>query len=681
MKKRNIIKANPNNNSVKFRIIILFTLFALQEQKIFAVSTTWIGTTTNWSTSGNWSNGVPTKSKDAIIATASAYPSISNSYDCGSLTLTGSGNIDFFGSGTLNIFGDLSNSTSNDFALDGLSGTIKFKGDGTVNADALITGTFYIYKVVIDKFTTSNIVSLANSTNLFVRHSLSLKKGDIDSRQGHSILTLDAIDNSGNWQTAYIDSVGLGHVIGKISCRQMVFQAFKSYHFLCSPVLDSNQTYWSTSMLEPFTNQTDYYSSWAYPSGGTIPDFLYYDETTADPVRSGASAIDAYGYKGLNPLTSNTGRVKRTQGVCARFAPYAPGGVLQPIQWTGIVNDGDINAPVSYTNNSENPDGLNLLGNPYPATVNWQAVYDDIAEFPVIYMFQTSGSEYAGTLLTWDAANNANSTLADSRVAIGQGFFIQANSTSSSSFTWKNSYRIASVDPTFQRQAKVQNALDIKLGGINNRDLTLIHFGDYNNTDKLPIKNASKFLNPQNSIYSIDGDQYITAANLAFPQTEIIIPIGIKIDENGSYFFEAANVNLPQTKYKAFLHDKLVKKMIEITPDFHYDFNADKGKHDDRFIIRVYNNENVSENSSTVNGIREFAYETESKLIFQLADLSNQNINVTIFDSNGKNVWQGQVNFQNGRGNIDKYNLPQGLLLINLNDGKKISNFKITNTN
>jgi hypothetical protein len=77
----------------------------------------------------------------------------------------------------------------------------------------------------------------------------------------------------------------------------------------------------------------------------------------------------------------------------------------------------------------------------------------------------------------------------------------------------------------------------------------------------------------------------------------------------------------------------------------------------------------------------EFAYETESKLIFQLADLGNQSMNVTIFDSNGKNVWQGQVNVQNGRGNIDKYNLPQGLLLLNLNDGNKITNFKITNTN
>ena len=665
-------------------ILALLIAYCCDISLATAATKTWLTSGANWSTlSTNWSpTGFPVAGDDVIIPTGKTIL-ITGSVNCRDITINGTGAIDFSGSGNLNVYRNLYNSTSpqNDYAFDGLSGTVTFKGVSGNDVDGNITGTSFIYKVVVDKFTTTKKVSLVNTANLYVRYSLSLKKGDIDARQGHAKLTLDAIDNGGNWQTAYIDSVGSGKVIGKISCRQIVFEAYKTYHYLCSPVKDTNQTYWSTSMLEPFTDQTDVYNSYTYP-GGTIPDFVYYDESVADPGASGSLAESRYGWNGVNPLTSNSGRVSKSQGVCARFAPFAPGGAVSPIQWTGIPNDGDITTPtIVYTNNSEDPDGLNFIGNPYPAPIDWQAVYNDIAEFPILYAFHTDGSEYTGSLLIWDAANNGNSTLPDSRIAIGQGFFIQANNTSSSSFTWKNSYRIAGVDPTFWRQSVVQNAIDIKLGGVNNRDLTLIHFGEYNNTDKLPIKNASKFLNPQNSIYSIDGDQYNTASNFPFPQTETIIPIGIKIDENGSYFFEAANVNLPQTKYKAFLHDKLAKKMIEITPDFHYDFNADKGKHDDRFIIRVYNNENVSENNSTVNGMSEFAYETESKLIFQLADLSNQSMNVTIFDSNGKNVWQGQVNVQNGRGNIDKYNLPQGLLLVNLNDGKKISNFKITNTN
>jgi hypothetical protein len=281
--------------------------------------------------------------------------------------------------------------------------------------------------------------------------------------------------------------------------------------------------------------------------------------------------------------------------------------------------------------------------------------------------------------MIFDAENNTNTTLPnEGNIAIGQGFSIIANEFSSSDFKWMNDFRTGGVDYAFYRKPPVQNAIDIKLGGINNKDLTLIHFGDFNTTDQLPYKNVPKMMNYENSIYTITDKHNNNALNLPFPDQETIIPIGIKIAESGTYYFEDANINLSDEKFSAFLEDKLLKKVVPVNANFNYEFNANKGKIEDRFIIRVINKEAIS----VVNNINynSFAYINNEAVVFQMATQDSKMISASIIDATGKNVWTGRINIQNGRGQIDKSQLPQGLLFLKLNDEHSETNFKLANT-
>ena len=242
-------------------------------------------------------------------------------------------------------------------------------------------------------------------------------------------------------------------------------------------------------------------------------------------------------------------------------------------------------------------DGSNLIGNPYPSPVDWQVVYDDILEFPVAGLWQTNGTEYAGSILIWDAQTPSNSTLANSTIAIGQGFFIDILSTSSTSFNWQNKYRVSDNTPIFYRKSGLPG-IDLKLSGLNNKDLTLIHFDDYNETDRPVVANARKWMNEKNSIYTISEGQFNTALNLPFPTNEILVSLGLRIADAGNYTLEASNFYFPDNGHSAFLHDRLTGKVIEINKDFQYHFTTEPGVFDDRFVIRFLNKTNVITNAN-----------------------------------------------------------------------------------
>jgi hypothetical protein len=68
-------------------------------------------------------------------------------------------------------------------------------------------------------------------------------------------------------------------------------------------------------------------------------------------------------------------------------------------------------------------------------------------------------------------------------------------------------------------------------------------------------------------------------------------------------------------------------------------------------------------------------------LVFQIAEHDSKVMNANVIDASGKNVWSGQINMQNGKGQINKNQLPQGLLFLRLNNQQFESNFKLANTN
>lgn len=168
------------------RLNIKYLLCALACLSIFNISaqtTSWIGgTSTNWSTSSNWTNGVPNSSRDAIIGnasfTGSNQPILTNTSTCRNLTIgNGSSTVSLSIARNLNITGDLligSNGTINASTANRI---ITIDGDwtnnGTYNASSnsarvtfsgtstqILTGATTFQRVTIDN---NGILQLASS--------------------------------------------------------------------------------------------------------------------------------------------------------------------------------------------------------------------------------------------------------------------------------------------------------------------------------------------------------------------------------------------------------------------------------------------------------------------------------------------------------------------------------------
>lgn len=97
-----------------------------------SVTTTWTAgaSTTAWATAGNWSNGVPTASDNAIIATASFYPEITTTVAVYSLTVDSGTSLTVVSGGNLTVTDVIDN-----------DGTITVESDANLKQDNNVTNT------------------------------------------------------------------------------------------------------------------------------------------------------------------------------------------------------------------------------------------------------------------------------------------------------------------------------------------------------------------------------------------------------------------------------------------------------------------------------------------------------------------------------------------------------------
>jgi hypothetical protein len=130
--------------------------------------------------------------------------------------------------------------------------------------------------------------------------------------------------------------------------------------------------------------------------------------------------------------------------------------------FTGVINNGNVNRTVTRTNIDNNPDydGWNLLGNPYPSTLELEsfltensAILDQVAYF-------------------WNGKNYVTENYGD--IAVCQGFFVHARSTGTVSF--KNFMRSMGTNKMYRLAAT--SRIKLSIGNSTDTDVTQIELRD-----------------------------------------------------------------------------------------------------------------------------------------------------------------------------------------------------------
>lgn len=312
-------------------------------------------------------------------------------------------------------------------------------------------------------------------------------------------------------------------------------------------------------------------------------------------------------------------------------------------KFIGQLNNDLVSVPVTKLNQ-----GYNLIGNPYPSTINADLFLDNNPKINALYFWThespltTSGyanNNYASYTKAGGVSASAGGVLPNSTISKAQGFFVET--TEDALIQFNNSIRTIDTNPIVMHKGNMSKKMwvDLYEGTDAKNQILVAYLSNATNKFDNQIDAEINKLYNGSSIYTLIKDSkksfVIQGRDLSTIEMDTI-QIGFESKSKGIFTIKLADVeNL--ANQSIFLRDKKDNQIIDLSKT-DYKFNSEIGVFNDRFEI-VYSNNNLgieSVNASqdtkvvkTLNGLRILS-KTELK-------------NIEIFDLSGKKIVSKEV--------------------------------------
>ncbi len=337
---------------------------------------------------------------------------------------------------------------------------------------------------------------------------------------------------------------------------------------------------------------------------------------------------------------------------------YAAGPTAFTYSVSGTLNGSSFTVP------SANVSNFSLVGNPYAAPVNSQALTGGTAQSYYLYQIAVSGNgrTKAGT---WSSVLTSDNTspipvLGVIALKTAGNYSVSTSDINTTNAAATGLFGIETpiphVELLVEQNGSYQDKLFVRL------DPT----ATANGTDKIDLE---KFYNDNVNVYSIT-----TADNnrLAVDARNVLnsIPLGISALA-GDYNFKLANNNLPQGT-TVFLKDKFLNTQTELKVGDTYPFTISSDaltmgeqRFELSFSSKTISTANDPAGSLTANVLGNI---TGGNLIALQITGATTPVTIAVKDMNGKAL--GTINASNGIQYINIGNAAKGMLLLQISDGK-----------
>lgn len=272
-------------------------------------------------------------------------------------------------------------------------------------------------------------------------------------------------------------------------------------------------------------------------------------------------------------LTSGTGyrvfvRGSRNTG-CTQLtgSPSANDVILSA---TGSIKTGLANIPLTY--NASNGQGWNLVGNPFPSAIDWNAssgwVKTNIENS--YWLFRPGGNHFS----TFNGALGEGTNFATNIIESGSAFFVKAIS-SSPVLQANESVKANSLTgiAMFKSGPKVLRVTFVKPGELQDECIVAMAPLALNGND---VMDSEKMSNPSFNIYAIDPFGKRNAINTFLAaQGQFTVPLGVSTSFTGTHRLSFKNEK-DFMAYDVLLEDKYlgVINMVNDRPTYTFDINA-----------------------------------------------------------------------------------------------------------
>lgn len=455
----------------------------------------------------------------------------------------------------------------------------------------------------ITDFTIHNNLTINGGRSLYIAAGKSLSvSGNITNSAGSAGFVLQS-DATGTAQLMYSNS----NVAATV--QRYISGAAESWHFISSPV--SNQQI-----------SGDWIPAGTY-GNGTGYDLYVWDEAT-----------NCWVYRLNTTSMVNWNTVHPSNNFVAGRGYLYSVQVANPVkEFAGTLNNGNVSFTMTTVSSEIDLVGFNLVGNPYPSTIDWSA---------------TSGWTRSNLLLSdtgydmwiWNSSVNNygifNSTDVSGVGTNGvtryippmQGFFVCAETPGNLIFS--NSVKALNGTGNWIKKgfSGENNIFSIKISSVDGfgSDEVQLHFGKEKNSSGAAklfsyIKTApSLFMNLEEKNYSI--------LNLTDTIENPAVPVSFKPGINGRY---TINCNFDHDKFETvLLEDRLNHYLHDLRLNGVYSFSAKQNDKDDRFILHF-----APLTSSEKKEIPARIFVLNGKLVLDMTMISG-NSEMIIYDMPGR---------------------------------------------
>ncbi|MBL7858445.1 MAG: T9SS type A sorting domain-containing protein [Cyclobacteriaceae bacterium] len=392
------------------------------------------------------------------------------------------------------------------------NGTVNFSGTAMQHISGLVENTFN--HILVTNTTANPGVSIESSQNLL--GVLSLNNNvvfDADGSNNNAVFTLLSSDDEPT-NDAAIGILPTGaHVTGNVTVQRFMTRQGgtnqRIYRYISAPVQQG-----TIADIQNEIPVTGSFTGSSNCSGcSTNPSLFFYEETVITDLNGSGTADFNDGYIAF-PDVENIETFVPGLG----YALYTRGDILTSTLWDlrGIINAGNIapvTLPVSYTSSGSSvDDGWNLVGNPFPSTIDWNSSngWTKSNVDGAIYITD-NGSSTALQYATWNGVTGTNG--GTQYIATAQAFWVKANGSGTPVLQADENVKKPGTQTTFFRVGAPENLLRITLTQGSVRDETVIHFRDDATSIFDSHADAVKFANGTFNLSSMISDGMKLAIN------------------------------------------------------------------------------------------------------------------------------------------------------------------------
>lgn len=470
--------------------------------------------------------------------------------------------------------------------------------------------------------------------SLQIKNGIAVNINPNDFLKVNNDLTVDGtLEILNNGSLLMVNDFGKVSVGGKINVHK-TSTAIKKYDYI----------YWSSPMIDETIGNA---------LSTSVSSRIYEFNT---PVYDNNNS----GWRGVNGMT----KMKPGIGYIAMAPISGTFPQTQSVTFEGIINNGFIQAPIALSaNNKDKVDDWNLIGNPYPSSIDADLLLDDPLNKNVVggtvYIWtrntqldesketnKYTSDDYATyTVGTGGVAAVSGGFKPSGTIASGQSFFIEANT--SGNITFNNSMRVHNTidSQQFFKQPVTKSAQSKKdriwLNLSNNQgafNQLLVGFIE-GASDNIDNYDGLKFGGGFVSFYSIiEEEEFAVNGRAPLSQNEIIkLGFSSYLEENDTLRISKATTEgkLNSSEFDILLKDKLLNIVHDLNEKDYEFVIYEQGVFNDRFELII--NKTIVENI-----VYETAVNNELKIINKddeliISTVNNDIIsNIKAFDYLGK---------------------------------------------